>query len=122
MFTTPQGLVTHHDILEAIVGDIAIAGEPGESWAIKRDDGSWLLDGMLSTDDLKEVLGIKRLPGEDTGVFHTLAGFMMNHMARVPSVGEYFEWGGLRFEVLDMDGRRIDKVLAAPVEGEEASG
>ncbi|HET9533453.1 MAG TPA: hemolysin family protein, partial [Blastocatellia bacterium] len=95
-YGSTQGLVTHHDILEAIVGDIAIAGEPGESWAIKRDDGSWLLDGMLSTDDLKEVLGIKRLPGEDTGVFHTLAGFMMNHMARVPSVGEYFEWGGLR--------------------------
>jgi len=106
-----QGLVTHHDIMEAIVGDLPSAGLPTESPVVQREDGSWLLDGVLPVDTLKQLLGLKQMPSEDRGdEYHTLAGFVLRHIERIPVAGEHFTWNGLRFEVIDMDGHRIDKV------------
>jgi len=107
------GLVSMNDILEAIVGDVASSeGEP-EPEAIRREDGSWLFDGMILTDDLKDALGLDKLPDEDEARYDTLSGLMMAQLGRVPVSGDHFTWGGLRFEVVDMDGRRVDKVLVS---------
>jgi putative hemolysin len=106
-----QGLVTHHDVMEAIVGDIPQPDLPGEASIVRRDDGSWLLDGALPKDELKELLELGRLPGEDFGDYHTLAGMIMTHLGKIPATGETFVWGGFFFEILDMDRRRIDKVM-----------
>jgi putative hemolysin len=108
-----EGLATHHDILEAIVGDIPSVGVQTDPQAVQREDGSWLLDGKMRVDDFKDIFHIESLPGEERGNYQTLGGFVMMQMARIPSAGQYFEWGGLRFEVVDMDGRRVDKVLVA---------
>jgi putative hemolysin len=108
-----EGLLTHHDILEAIAGDIPFDGRPNDPKAVRRHDGSWLLDGMLSIDEFKEILQIEVLPGEKRDAYQTLGGFVFTKMGRIPSVSEYVEWNGLRFEVVDMDGKRIDKVLVA---------
>jgi putative hemolysin len=113
-----QGLVTANDILEAIVGDMPVVGERFEPEAVQRPDGSWLLDGLLTVDEFKELFGSKELPGEAQGHFETLGGFVMKRLGRIPSVADRFEWGGLHFEVVDMDGYRVDKVLVAPVEKE----
>lgn len=110
-----DGLLTHHDILEAIAGDMPQGKTPLEPKAVQRSDGSWLLDGMLSVDEFKEIFKIEDLPGEKKDAFQTLGGFIFTQMGRVPSVSDYFEWNGLRFEVVDMDGKRIDKVLVASV-------
>jgi putative hemolysin len=110
-----QGLVTPSDILEAIVGDLPVAGEPLEPLAVQREDGSWLLDGMLPVDEFKELFHLGRLPGEDQGVYQTLAGFVIMQLGRIPAVSDHFDWGGLRIEVVDMDGNRVDKVLAQPL-------
>lgn len=110
-----QGLVTPSDILEAIVGDIPSAEELGDLQAVQREDGSWLLDGMLSVDEFKELFHLRVLPGEEHGVYQTLAGFVIMQLGRIPTVADHFEWQGLRFEVVDMDGNRIDKVLVAPL-------
>lgn len=109
-----QGLVTLKDILEAIVGDIPYIGRPTEPQAVKRDDGSWLVDGMLSTDEFKELFQVKRLPGEETGYYQTIGGFVMMHLGRIPSTGDRFVWDDLRFEVVDMDENRIDKMIIKP--------
>lgn len=108
-----QGLVTLNDILEEIVGEIPSIEEKTELLAVQREDGSWLLDGMLPATDLKEIFSIKKLPGE--GIYQTLGGFVLMQMGRIPSVGNHFEWGGLRFEVVDMDKNRVDRVLVMPV-------
>ena len=112
-----QGLVTLHDVLNTAVGDITAYFTEEKPRAVQREDGSWLFDGMLPIDDLRSVIGLEDLPGEIEGTFETLGGFVMMHLGRVPEVSEHFEWGGLRFEVLDMDGRRVDKVLVAPIGG-----
>jgi putative hemolysin len=109
-----QGLVTLKDILEAIVGDIPYVGRPTEPHVVKRDDGSWLVDGMLSTDEFKELFHVKRLPGEDTGYYQTIGGFVMMHLGRIPSTGDRFVWDDLSFEVVDMDENRIDKMIIKP--------
>jgi putative hemolysin len=109
-----EGLVTLNDIMQALVGDIAGPGEEGDPAIVRRDDGSWLLDGMVSTDEVKDVVGLPQLPGEDEGDFHTLGGFVMSRMHRVPKVGDKFNVDGYRFEVVDMDGRRVDRVLVVP--------
>lgn len=109
-----QGLVTLKDILEAIVGDIPYIGRPTEPQVVKRDDGSWLVDGMLSTDEFKELFQVKRLPGEETGYYQTIGGFVMMHLGRIPSTGDRFVWDDLRFEVVDMDENRIDKMIIKP--------
>lgn len=109
-----SGLVTIHNVLEAIVGDAAVAPEERNERAIRRPDGSWLLDGMLSDSELEAILGIDELPG-DEGDYQTVAGFMLAQFGRIPRVAESIEWGGYRFEIVDMDGHRIDKVLAVPL-------
>jgi len=105
-----QGLVTLNDILEAIVGDMPSSHGDDEQMIVERAPGSWLIDGMLDTMDLKELLGIRELPGEGEGTYHTLGGMAMIQMGRVPRPADSFEWDGYRFEVVDMDGTRVDKV------------
>lgn len=100
-----QGLLTITDILEEIVGDI----ETGEPQATQRQDGSWLLDGMLSVEDFKEIFNLRHLPDEEE--YETLGGYVMMHLGRIPQAADRFEWNGLNFEVVDMDGKRVDKVL-----------
>lgn len=100
-----QGLLTVHDVIEEIVGQI----EREEPQATQRQDGSWLLDGMLEVDEFKEIFSVSVLPHEDE--YETLSGFVMISLGRVPQAADQFEWHGLRFEVIDMDGRRVDKVL-----------
>ena len=109
-----QGLVTLNDILQALVGDIGTVDETGDSDITRRDDGSWLIDGGVSIDRFKEALSIEEnLPEEDTGRYNTLGGFVMLQLARVPQIADKFDWGGLRFEVVDMDRNRVDKLLVA---------
>jgi putative hemolysin len=100
-----QGLLTITDIVEEIVGQIEIE----EPQATQRQDGSWLLDGMLEVDEFKEIFNLQILPHEDE--YETLSGFVMVSLGRVPQTADHFEWQGLRFEVIDMDGHRVDKVL-----------
>ena len=109
-----EGLLTHHDILEAIAGDIPFDGKPTDPKAVQRHDGSWLLDGMLSVDEFKEILQLEGLPGEKRDAYQTIGGFVYTRMGRIPSVSDAFEWNGWRIEVVDMDGKRIDKVLVRP--------
>lgn len=105
-----QGLVCATDVLEALVGELP--GEiPYEPSVVRRPDGSWLVDGALPVEDLKELLRVSELPGEQTGRFQTAAGFAINSFGKIPSEGEQFTWQGHRFEVVDMDGNRIDKLL-----------
>jgi putative hemolysin len=109
-----QGLVTTYDVLEAIVGDIPLKGEIFEPEVVQRQDGSWLLDGILPIDEFKEIFDIKALPGEYEGHFETLGGFVMKFLGRIPTAADAFTWRGIRFEVVDMDGLRVDKVLVVP--------
>ena len=109
-----QGLVTPNDILESIVGDLPEAGEVVEPLAQQREDGSWLLDGMLPVDEFKALFHLGPLPGEDQAVYHTVAGFVIMQLGRIPAAADSFEWEGLKIEVVDMDGNRVDKVLVVP--------
>ncbi len=109
-----QGLVTINDVLESIVGDIPSEGEPAETLAVRREDGSWLLDGMLPMEKFRELFPEAELAGEESGTYHTLSGFILMRLGRIPAVADHFSWHGWRFEVVDMDGNRIDKVLASP--------
>ncbi|MEQ8754139.1 MAG: hemolysin family protein [Coleofasciculus sp. G1-WW12-02] len=113
-----QGLVTLNDILEAIIGEIPSFDDADELHAVQREDGSWLVDGMLSVEEFRKLFSIEELPGEQRGNYHTLGGFVITHLGRIPTAADYFEWGGLRFEVMDMDGNRVDKVLVAPLQKE----
>lgn len=115
-----EGLLTHHDLLEAIAGDMPLGKTLAEPKAVQRKDGSWLLDGMLSIDEFKEIFHLESLPGEKKDAFQTLGGFIFTQTGRVPSVAEHFEWNELRFEVVDMDGKRIDKVLVSATEKKRA--
>jgi len=113
-----QGLVTTSDVLEAIVGDIPTPGETEEADVIRREDGSWLVDGKVLADELKEFLQRDELPFEDENLYQTLGGLMMAFLDRIPRSGDHFDWGGFRFEVVDMDGHRVDKVLIKPLAAE----
>jgi putative hemolysin len=106
-----DGLVTLIDILEAIVGDIPTEEEIVEPPVVQRDDGTWLVDGLLTPDKFEALFPVKRFPEE--GAYQTLGGFVVIMIGRLPVVGDTFEWGGYRFEVVDMDGHRVDKVLLA---------
>ncbi|HYC44047.1 MAG TPA: hemolysin family protein [Burkholderiales bacterium] len=111
-----QGLVTLHDVLEALVGDIGHADEEGDADVVKRADGSLLIDGGVGIDRLKQALSIEEaLPEEDTGTYNTLGGFVMLQLGRVPQVADSFEWGGYRFEVVDMDRNRVDRLLVSRI-------
>ncbi|HEX7968069.1 MAG TPA: hemolysin family protein [Stellaceae bacterium] len=109
-----EGVVTLHDILQSLVGDIADPSDAGEQAVVRRDDGSWLVDGMVTIDEVKDLTGLPRLPGEESGEFQTLGGFMMARINRVPKVADRINVEGFRFEVVDMDGRRVDRVLIIP--------
>lgn len=111
-----EGLVTPNDILESIVGDIPSLDSPTEPEAVRRDDGSWLLDGMLAIDQFKEIFNLENLPDEEQGIYYTLGGFVISQIGNIPTAGQRFEWERLRFEVVDMDGRRVDKVLVVPIQ------
>jgi putative hemolysin len=118
-----EGVVTVEDVLEAVVGDMPERRLGEEPAIVRREDGSLLMDGMLSTDDLKLALGVDELPAEAS--YHTLAGFVLDRLGRIPKEGQAVAYGGWRFEVVDMDGRRIDKVLvrrATDREGEPSPG
>jgi putative hemolysin len=110
-----EGLVTLNDLMEAIVGDLPSVEDQEEPLIVRREDGSWLLDGSLDINELKDLVKKESLPDETTGSFHTLGGFIMHNLEHVPQSGEHFEWSGLRFEVVDMDGTRVDKVLLTTV-------
>ena len=105
------GMVTLYDILRAIVGDIPGPDDSNEPQIILREDGSWLLDGLLSIDEVKELLNIDQLPDEARIGYQTLGGFLLSQLGSIPSSGQHFTWNNIRFEIIDMDGRRIDKVL-----------
>jgi putative hemolysin len=109
-----QGMVTLDDILEAIVGDIPDPGEVLDLEIVEREDGSWLLDGLVPIDDFIELFQIKTPPDKQDWNCQTLGGFVMMVLGHIPSVGERFEWGKLHFEVVDVDGLRVDKVLVVP--------
>lgn len=114
-YGTIQGLATPHDIFKSIVGELA-PGESGEQSAcVMREDGSWLLDGMMPIDEFKSLFRIVHIPQEEENLFNTLGGFVMMRLGRIPAVADRFEWAGMRFEVMDMDERRVDKVLVAPL-------
>jgi putative hemolysin len=109
------GLVTLHDIGEGIVGELPSASEAqeGDLSAVRREDGSWLLDGMLPVSEMLDLLDLKAPPA-DAAEYSTLGGFVMARLSHIPSVGEHFVWEGREFEVMDMDGYRVDKVLVKP--------
>ncbi len=109
-----QGLLSITDILEAIVGDIPTIDELEDREIIKRGDGTHLVDGLVQIDEFKDYFHIKKLPDERSGVFHTVGGFIMHKLGRIPAPGDKLEWADFKFEVMDMDGNRIDKVLITP--------
>lgn len=106
-----KGLITLTDILEAIVGGLPSAGEIAEPSIVQREDGSFLLDGMLAVDEFKELFNLPKLPAEEEGDYETLGGFVLTQLGRIPAIADHFEWNDLRFEIIDMDGNRIDRVL-----------
>lgn len=117
-FGSIQGLVTLFDILEAIVGEMPSAAPWDEPEVVRREDGSWLLDGALPVDEMRELLGLDRLPDQERGAYETLGGFVMMMLGRIPTTGDRFEWEGYCFEVVDMDRLRVDKVLVTRAQGE----
>lgn len=110
-----EGLVTVTDLMEAIVGDLPSAEDQEEPAVVQRLDGSWLVDGLLEIEAFKELVEKPRLTGEGDGSFHTLGGYAMHRLGRIPRSGEGFEASGLRFEIVDMDGNRVDKLLVARI-------
>lgn len=110
-----EGLVTLTDVVEAILGELTSAEDLDEPMAVLREDGSWLLSGLLSIDDFRDLFDDLELPETQSKDYHTLGGFIIYSLMHIPRVGEHFEWGGLRLEVVDMDGARVDKVLVSSV-------
>jgi putative hemolysin len=108
------GLAALKDVMEAIVGDIPSEETEEEPEAMQREDGSWLLDGTLSIEKFKQLFEVEELPDEAAGNFHTIGGFVMLQLGHVPRAADHFYWDGLRFEVVDMDRNRVDKILVAP--------
>ncbi len=118
-FGSVTGLVTLIDVLEAIVGDIPSEEEKHQEPFVKRDDGTYLIDAMMEADDLKNLLQLKNLPNEDIDDYHSVGGFALSLFGRIPSEGDSFQHESYRFEVVDMDRHRIDKILATPILPEE---
>jgi len=109
-----MGLVTLQDVLEAVTGEFKPKNQE-DAWAVQRDDGSWLLDGMIPIPEFKDILEIKALPEEDKGRYHTLSGLMMWLLGRLPQTGETTTWENWKLEIVDLDGKRVDKVLASRI-------
>ncbi|MFP3854812.1 MAG: hemolysin family protein [Anaerolineales bacterium] len=116
-----EGIVTTNDILDALVGELPEAGEEVDFEATQREDGSWLIDGMLPIEEFQDLFDIRSMPGESRAIYETVGGFVMMQMERVPRAGDRFEWSGYSFEVMDMDGLRVDKILLVPPEEEGES-
>lgn len=112
-----EGLVSITDIIESVTGGLPDRGREMIEKPVQRDDGSWLLDGMMPIDEVEDLLDLKNMRGEE-GDFQTIAGFVLDRLGRVPTAGDKFFWDGVRFEVVDMDARRIDKLLVALPEEE----
>ncbi|MBB1631840.1 MULTISPECIES: hemolysin family protein [Cupriavidus] len=108
------GLVTLQDLIEAITGEFKQDGV-GEEWAVQREDGSWLLDGLIPIPELKDRIGLRQVPEEDKERYHTLSGMLLLLLGRLPQTTDTVRWGDWKFEIVDMDGKRIDKVLASRV-------
>jgi putative hemolysin len=109
-----QGVITERDVLEAITGEFSGPSD-GDAWAVKRQDGSWLMDGLIPVPEMKDRLDLKELPEEQRGRYNTLAGMIILLLGRLPATADVVEWESWRFEVVDLDGRRIDKVLVSPL-------
>jgi putative hemolysin len=118
-YSSLEGVVTVTDVLEAIAGELPERGEESSQMLVQREDGSWLVDGTMPVDEFEDKTNIRKLRG--TGDFHTIAGFAINELGHLPSAGEHFTFGRHRFEVVDMDGLRIDKLLVTPLMIEEPS-
>ena len=110
-----QGVITVRDVLEAITGEFSTPSAD-DAWAVRRPDGSWLLDGLIPVPELKDRLEIRELPEEDRGRYNTLAGMVMLLLGRLPATSDVVEWDGWRFEVVDLDGKRVDKVLVSRID------
>jgi putative hemolysin len=111
-------VISVRDVLEAITGEFATAASE-DAWAVQRADGSWLLDGLIPVPELKDRLELKELPEEDRGRYNTLAGMIMLLLGRLPHTTDTVEWSGWRFEVVDLDGKRVDKVLVSKLDEPE---
>jgi len=114
-FGATEGLVTLSDLMGTVVGEV-LSGATEAPLAAQRSDGSWLLDGLLPIDEVKEILRLPPLPEEDLGNYHTLGGFMFSQLGHIPKKTESFVWGGWRFEVVDMERNRVDEVLVKRME------
>jgi len=114
-----QGIVALVDLLEGLVGDIPHIDDLAEPQIMQRSDGSWLVDGTMPVDEFEETLQLESLPEEESDIYQTVGGFVMTHLEKVPTTGDHFEWGGYRFEVVDMDEHRVDKILVMPLKEEE---
>jgi putative hemolysin len=112
-FGSIQGMVTLIDVLEAIVGDLPAQGQRDQPQAKQREDGAWLIDATLAVNELKTVLHLGELPQEAAADYQTLGGLVMTQFGRIPATGDRFDWDGWRFEVIDMDRHRVDKVLVS---------
>lgn len=116
-----EGIVTLSDVLGALVGDVSVIDEHHEEDAVRREDGSWLVDAGISFDRFREVFDADvYFPEETSGAYHTLAGFVLTRLGHIPQISEHFEWEGYRFEVVDMDRNRIDRLLVAKIEPTES--
>jgi putative hemolysin len=109
------GMVTLHDVLEALTGEF-VEDDPRDQWAVRRADGSWLFDGLIPLHELQQRLGLRALPDQGRMRYNTLAGLMLLQLDKVPAVGDSFVWEDWRLEVVDVDGKRLDKVLVTPLE------
>lgn len=116
-----QGLVTLQDVLEAVTGEFQ-PRNADEAWAVQREDGSWLLDGLIPLPELKDRLDLDAVPEEDRGRYHTLSGMMMWLLGRLPHTGDKAQWERWQLEVVDLDGKRVDKVLASPLAEPDEAG
>ena len=105
-----QGVITVRDVLEAITGEFS-PPSADDAWAVRRGDGSWLMDGLIPIPELKDRLDLKDVPEEDRGRYNTLAGMVMLLLGRLPNTADSVDWEGWRFEVVDLDGKRVDKLL-----------
>ena len=113
-----QGVITVRDVLEAIAGEFSTPSAD-DAWAVQREDGSWLIDGLIPVTELKDRLDLRELPEEDRGRYNTLAGLVTLLLGRLPSTGDAVDWDGWRFEVVDLDGKRVDKLLVSRIESNE---
>jgi putative hemolysin len=113
-----EGLLTFNDVFSDVTGEFDDPHRTNVKGGVRREDGSWLLDGVFPVHEVRELFDIDEIPGEKEGRFESVGGFVMDQLGRIPEPSEYVEWAGYRFEVVDMDGIRIDKVLVSKMDSE----